>query len=43
MAIKTTDLEKEVLNALFRQEKPIIFSMKGGLEKLGKGHTRLLI
>ncbi len=40
MAIKTTDLEKEVLNALFRQEKPIIFSMKAGLEKLGKGHHK---
>ncbi|MCH9838550.1 hypothetical protein K0U83_23005 [bacterium] len=40
MAIKTTDLEREVINALFRQEKPIIFSMKAGLEKLGKGHHK---
>lgn len=40
MAIKTTDLEKEVLNALFRQEKPIIFSLKSGLEKLGRGHHK---
>ena len=36
----TSPLEKEVLNALFRQEKPIIFSLKAGLEKLGKGHHK---
>lgn len=36
----TSPLEKEVLNALFRQEKPIIFSLKAGLEKLGRGHHK---
>lgn len=36
----TSPLEKEVLNALFRQEKPIIFSLKSGLEKLGRGHHK---
>jgi len=30
--------ENEVIKALFSQPKPIIFSMKGGLEVIGKGH-----
>ena len=33
-------LEIEVIRALFSQPKPIIFSMKGGLEKMGKGHHK---
>ena len=32
--------EIEVIRALFSQPKPIIFSMKGGLEKMGKGHHK---
>lgn len=40
MSIPTSELEKEVLNALFRQEKPIIFSVNGGLIKLGYTHHK---
>ena len=36
----TSNMERALIEALFRQEKPIIFSLKGALEKLGRGHHK---